>query len=512
TRARREARFLLCETVMRFSLTMVSRAICVALMVGGCEKSIVEPPLAFDVTPNAPTLFRGSSIKLDPAAMVGGIPATGPFKWSSSDTTIVRVDGTGLITGVSPGTATVRALVIDGFAETSVTVIEGGGTLRAAALTTCGINRADGALYCWGRNNEGQIGIGNQISPQPAPRKVNGGLTFTSVSNGFDLTCGMTTTGPYCWGVNSAFIINDGIVPLDSSSPTKVVRGERFNRIETNGNYSGSFTASLCIDFVCGANTCALTPEGDVFCWTASSFQPFSGATPFNPLPRVGVPRLESISVGVRQMCGIAFDKTAYCWGSSFYFSLGSGGSPLDPRVFGDGRLFQAINTGLDHTCAIDLLGDAYCLGANISGQLGAPSSESCPTRFRTTPCRSTIAKVEGGYKFLSIDAGVSSGSTTDAQPYSHTCGITTTLDIVCWGYNAYGQLGNGTTQDAATPTKVSSALKFREVTVGEYHTCAITVDGAGYCWGLNNEGQLGTGNLLSSPVPIAIGGGMTFK
>lgn len=489
-----------------------------AIFSASCDKTITAPQLAFDLAPNAPTLFRGSSIRLDPGSLPGGLPASGPFKWSSSDTAIVRVDGTGLITGVTLGTANIRALTAEGYAETSVRVIDGGGTLRTSWLTTCGISQSDGALYCWGRNNEGQLGIGAPVipvtppTPQTTPAKVSGGLSFTSVSPAAEYTCGMTTTGPYCWGVNSAFIVNDGIVPPDSRAPVKVVGGERFTRIEANGAFFGAGSGADCSDRVCGSTTCALTAAGDVFCWRGAAPPPFSGNTPFNPLPVAGAPRLASIAAGVGKDCGIALDKRAYCWGSNYYGSAGTNEATAAPHDVREGLFFQAISPALDHTCALDIAGDAYCWGANSNGQLGAPSSETCRTRFQLVKCRATPAKVEGGYKYLAIAAGMSNAETSDLQPSSHTCGVTVDLDIVCWGYNEFGQLGNSAQHDFDAPTKVETNLKFRSVTAGFGHTCAITIDGIGYCWGSNTQGQLGNGTLANSSAPVRIAGGLTFK
>jgi alpha-tubulin suppressor-like RCC1 family protein len=482
----------------------------IALLIcaAACDKTVTAPPLAFDLGPSAPTLFRGSTIRLDPAAMTGGAVATGSFKWSSSDTTTVVVDATGLITGRNVGSATIRALNSDGYGEAKVTVIEGGSTLRETWQTGCGISQTDNALYCWGRNIEGQVGIGNEVNPQPVPVKVSGNLTFTTVSPASDFTCGMTTTGPYCWGETAAYVVNDGVEPADPRSPVKVVGGEKFSRIESNGPFTGSDLGSYCLDVSCEGDTWVLTPNGEAYTWHATTRSRPKVVIPFNPVPVAGTPRFESISAGGGVACGITPDKKAVCWGGSFYLAAGRPGTAHD---IAPGTLFQSISASLDHSCAIDISGDAYCWGGNPNGQLAGPTDESCRTRFLNTPCRASPVKVAGDYKYLAISAGTSSGAHTDSQPNSHTCGITVELDIVCWGYNAYGQLGNGTTTDSSVPIKVTTSLKFRSVAAAWNATCAVAVDGAGYCWGGNFNGQLGNGTLANSSVPVRTSG-ITFK
>jgi alpha-tubulin suppressor-like RCC1 family protein len=86
-----------------------------------------------------------------------------------------------------------------------------------------------------------------------------------------------------------------------------------------------------------------------------------------------------------------------------------------------------------------------------------------------------------------------------------HTCSRTITGAAYCWGGNASGQLGNGTTINSATPVVVSGALTFAAVTAGRLHSCAIGP--TMYCWGDNASGQLGYGTTTPSLVPIKVSG-----
>jgi len=79
-----------------------------------------------------------------------------------------------------------------------------------------------------------------------------------------------------------------------------------------------------------------------------------------------------------------------------------------------------------------------------------------------------------------------------------------------CWGYNAYGQLGDGTTTDRLVPTPVAGGLTFAAVSAGPIvpfygHTCGVTTSGTAYCWGDNFRGELGDGTTTQRLVPTAV-------
>lgn len=70
----------------------------------------------------------------------------------------------------------------------------------------------------------------------------------------------------------------------------------------------------------------------------------------------------------------------------------------------------------------------------------------------------------------------------------SHTCGLTPEGKAYCWGWNGYGQLGDGSITNRSTPVAVTGDLTFSALEAGGAHTCGITTDGATYCWGLTTS------------------------
>jgi hypothetical protein len=215
-------------------------------------------------------------------------------------------------------------------------------------------------------------------------------------------------------------------------------------------------------------------------------------------------------------VCGVDLASKLWCWGTGqfgyVYAQAGATNSPIPPHQLASDLSFQQISAGRAHTCAVSVAADAYCWGANAHGELGATSSDTCHPIHISVPCSITPIKTNGGLKFLVIAAASASPFTAETLPASHTCGIIVTQEILCWGSNAAGQLGDGTKTDHTVPTKVATALRFRSVSAGFRYTCGIATDGIAYCWGDNSQGQFGNGSLNGSLLPTVAAGGMTFK
>src|SRR5262249_24708780 len=161
-----------------------------------------------------------------------------------------------------------------------------------------------------------------------------------------------------------------------------------------------------------------------------------------------------------------------------FHGQLGNGTnttSNVPVSVSGLASGVSAIAAGSAHTCALTSAGAVKCWGRNDVGQLGNGTNASSNVPVDVTG-------LESGVSAIAIGA--------DAQS---TCALTSAGAVRCWGHNALGQLGNGTTTSSNVPVDVTGLESgVSAISVGLAHACAVTSAGAAKCWGRGFFGELG--------------------
>jgi len=343
---------------------------------------------------------------------------------------------------------------------------------------TCAVTPS-GGVKCWGRNYFGELGDGTNTD-RHAPVDVVG-LTsgVTSISTGIDHTCALTTTGGVkCWGGNYFGQLGDGTTTY-RNTPVDVV-----------GLTSGIASVSSG-----GDHTCAVTNSGGVKCWGDNDFGQLGDGTYSDSYVPVDVVDLTSgiisVSTGYRHTCAVTTSGGVKCWGSNYYGELGDGTTtysniPVDVVGLTSGVAFAS--SGYRHTCAVTTSGGVKCWGWNENGQLGVGT-----TRRRYTP----------------VDVvGLTSGIASISSGGRHICAVTTSGGVKCWGSNKNGQLGDGTTTNSYTPVDVVGLTSgVASVSSGNLHTCAVTNSGGVKCWGSNYYSQLGDGSDISRYTPVDVVG-----
>lgn len=135
---------------------------------------------------------------------------------------------------------------------------------------------------------------------------------------------------------------------------------------------------------------------------------------------------------------------------------------------------------------------------------------------FIRNPVNGSIQKYVPANEFFILGSEAVACSTCDSSAFGkqyakiaagdkHSCAVSQTGDAICWGFNYFGQLGDGSTIQRKSPVKVQSPASLKDIKVGESHTCALASSEDVYCWGNNSYGQLGNGDFGDSQVPVKV-------
>jgi alpha-tubulin suppressor-like RCC1 family protein len=384
--------------------------------------------------------------------------------------------------------------------------LTGAASLSARFATTC-VSTADHKARCWGNNDDGQLGHGDNVDHNRAVlvRKVVGAgalLDVAQVSVGDTHACARLTSGQAaCWGDNEHGQLGDGTT-TGSNRPVMV----------RNGLDSGPLTGVAQLS--AGADhTCARLVDGRVACWGDNSDgQAGGGGGATHTLPALvlapsGTGALDDVaqvSAGGRSTCVRRTGGQARCWGSNGFGQLGD--DTHTPRVLpvpvvgttGSGRLtgIAQIAVADTHVCARLTSGQARCWGLGDEGELadGAGSFVSHPV---------VVVHPNGGplHNVKQVAAGP-----------NHTCFRLTSGRVRCSGYNGDGRLGHAGTPDVVlAPVFVRNRADTGalggavQVTAGNLHTCIRTAAGQVACWGGNWSGALGDGSESNQLLPVGV-------
>ncbi len=319
----------------------------------------------------------------------------------------------------------------------------------------------------------------------------SGGVTQISAGN--DHACAVIQGKAYCWGRNNYGQLGNNLT-TDSSVPIPVYAG---------GVLSGKTITAIVAGGV--DSTCAVA-DGKVYCWGNNSLGQLGDGTTVERHVPVAVntsgvlsgKTVTDVGHDYHHTCALA-SGSVYCWGLGASGQLGNGTTsnssiPVAVNTSGvlSGKSVTAIAVSNSTTCAL-ANGQDYCWGWNNNGQLGnnSTASSSVPVAVYT--------------------GGVLSGKTVTAISLggNHGCAVASG-QAYCWGWNAYGQLGNNAVTNSSIPVAVntSGVLSGKTVTSlgdkGDADTCAIA-NGKVYCWGHNGRGKLGNNSTTNSSVPVAV-------
>jgi hypothetical protein len=354
---------------------------------------------------------------------------------------------------------------------------------------SCALYNAPNGQYplkCWGDTSSKFF---RDASTQAlSPRSITGVQTARAVALAEDFQCAVLPDRDVvrCWGNCGAACGNAGTVALgDTFFDSNVVS---VTRIEAGGRGDPSLSSA----------TCALTGFASLSCWGTAGLIASDASRSAPGSTSVGGQNfLSDLSLGAMHGCAVTEDRRVVCWGSNTFGQLGlpSGSTPADTGVFttteAGGELAGAVDVHANRlrTFAVTQQGELWCWGSNLSGGLGAGD----------------VAQHVGAIKVeLSEVVMVSPGLT-------HTCAAVRGGQAYCWGSAPLIGLGGTARGDAENgaiftrPQAVPGLDDILEIRAGLTHTCARRRTGQVVCWGGNDMGQLGDGTSVArfSPTPV---------
>ena len=287
---------------------------------------------------------------------------------------------------------------------------------------TCAI-LADRSMRCWGRNQDGQVGNGDNTTDVSVPHAVIGlgGPVSTATAGGYHTCALMPDATVRCWGRNTRGQLGDGTNNFFSSTPVPV---------------SGMTNAAA----VSGGtwHTCALLQNGTVQCWGENDHGQIGNTLSHSnvPVTVAGISNAVAISVGTHHSCAVLADGTTRCWGWNDSGQLGNGttvnsSSPVQVSAL-SGPMQIAV--GSFHSCVLMPDRSGRCWGWNAYGQLGNGTTTNASTPVNVsgtggltwTSSNPAVATIDGSGRATGVGPGTTTITATDGTGN----GASTTLTV----------------------------------------------------------------------------------
>jgi len=366
--------------------------------------------------------------------------------------------------------------------------------IAAGAEDTCAIADAPGDLLCWGANNDGQLGNGTFTNADLPTQVASLNTGVQQVSLGIDFTCAIANipqVAALCWGDNGGNgQLGNGALNKPPSDPFPgLVFG--LSQPPAGG------PAAVPVQISAGSDhACVVMTSGAVLCWGEGSVARLGDGDTLDrdiPTPVIGLPlpagAVYSVTAGISTSCAVTSTLDVKCWGQ--YAGDGGNETTVHTSAVETQPAATQVSAGWGGCALVHAGGlktEVWCWGSDNDGQIGDGLT-------------GVDAKSPRMVKSLSDPQYVSNGG-------SDNCALVPNSGAWCWGYNGYGELGNGTTTSSNLPVAVSGLpLNLAQISAGFEHTCALLKNGTVQCWGQNNHGQLGNGSTSNSTTPVPVTG-----
>ena len=330
---------------------------------------------------------------------------------------------------------------------------------------TCAL-RVDGSVWCWGLNNFGQVGAATGISIQQTPAKVVSlPKPALQISARGSSSCALLDDHTvWCWGRNGSNLTG-----------AQQMAGAMANNASVS--VGGTFD-----------------PGSSPALGETNALKQVSGAVAYFLVDSVNQPGVSNkvssgvtfVAAGGAHSCALNAANTVTCWGDNRHGQTGQASlvSAQAPLVLSNVTAKQIVG-GEDFTCAITPTDGIKCWGANSHGQTGIHFVGSLVAPPHDVDL--------GGATAASLVAG-----------HHHGGAITTDGELFLWGFNDLYQTSL-TPGDADAPTEYAGVSDVAKAALGWHHTCALSKSGKVVCWGGGSSGQLGNGSTDNHTSPVDV-------
>ncbi len=346
--------------------------------------------------------------------------------------------------------------------------------------------KSDGSMWAWGSNSNGQLGNGTTVTNSLLP--VASSACATGIFQGAgksSVASRLSATQFYSLAVKG-----DGtVVASGDNTYGQLGDGTTINRTSAVAAAGLSGIVGISAGYY---HALAVKGDGTVRAWGfGGNGQLGDGTTVSKPTP-IQVPGLTGIvgvAAGDRHSLAVKNDGTVWAWGNNGNGQLGDGTNTFRPSPVQVIQLtgVVAVSAGAAFSIALKSDGTVWGWGTNGAGQLGDGTNTQ-----RLSP-----VQVAGLTGVISIAAG----------PAAHTLALKSDGTVWGWGYNAYGELGDGSSTTRFNIVRASDLTSIIAIAGVNDHSLAVKSDGTVFSWGLNNVGQLGTGNISQRLVPGPVTG-----
>ena len=341
--------------------------------------------------------------------------------------------------------------------------------------SACYVITEDGALYVWGKNSYGQLGVGDEVNKN-TPIKVtaiNGKVMELIIGYSFSVYAILEDGSLYSWGNNVSSNLGVGD-EVNRNTPTKVNLPSKIKELITTGS-----------------SVYALMEDSSLYSWGDN----YSGQLGVgdevnkNTPTKVNLPsKIKKLITTGSSVYAILEDGSLYAWGGNNSGELGVGdevNKNTPTKVNLPSKIKELITTGLSSYAILED-GSLYAWGYNSDGQLGVGDEVNKNTPIKVTAINGKVMELIIS-NYISVYAILEDGS------------------LYAWGNNSYGQLGVGDEVNRNTPTKVNLPGKIKKLITSSSASYAILEDGSLYAWGENYYGELGVGSNEDKNTPTKV-------